>query len=666
MQEKDMKLSVCQRIVLTIGVTLVLFLATSSVAYFSFNSVSQQVNQVIHEAAPRVNISASLRANLADTKYILLEYLTTEASDDAHTRKVTQQLKQSQSDFQANFNALIGIEGQTDAVQKMESVTAQVFQLAEQIVAQKARYLSEQQHIATQAEEYKYLAEELGFTLADLLHEEFRYDFLKLVKPMQDDIAYLVGKVAALMQETDPAKMDKILADINKYVGRIDQAQARLKAFEEEAYDSVAEIWAPYKAQLSEEDLTLSSYLQAQEAQRNSAQLLKGIEQRVSENETLIAQFIHSAQQQGKVVEQQADETISNGKVLIVLGTLAAAVISALFSFRLVSHLQRSLRQVVEGMGRIASGELTTQLEVKGSDELASLAESTNALSKDLRHLVEQIVTTVNEVHNTAKTSSDISRETLNGVEQQSLQSARLAATATQMEASASEVAQHAEQTLNDAMSAQQILQTSNGQLLKNSQSISQLAKQVTHSMQGVKDLKAHSDSISDVINVIREIAEQTNLLALNAAIEAARAGETGRGFSVVADEVRSLANRTQGSISAIEEMVSNLQQGAENAVNTMSDCSEEAMSCSQELDRCTHEINQVVAAVERMREMNSHVANATDEQSATVGDISQSLGEINLIMATTTDGAERSAGQSEFLLDLSDSLNGLVRRFRV
>ncbi|EAR59956.1 Methyl-accepting chemotaxis protein (contains HAMP domain) [Oceanospirillum sp. MED92] len=666
MQEKDMKLSVCQRIVLTIGVTLVLFLATSSVAYFSFNSVSQQVNQVIHEAAPRVNISASLRANLADTKYILLEYLTTEASDDAHTQKVTQQLKQSQSDFQANFNALIGIEGQTDAVQKMESVTAQVFQLAEQIVAQKARYLSEQQHIATQAEEYKYLAEELGFTLADLLHEEFRYEFLKLVKPMQDDIAYLVGKVAALMQETDPAKMDKILADINIYVGRIDQAQARLKAFEEDAYDSVAEIWVPYKAQLTEEDLTLSSYLQAQEAQRNSAQLLKGIEQRVSENETLIAQFIHSAQQQGKVVELQADETISNGKVLIVLGTLAAAVISVLFSFRLVSHLQRSLRQVVEGMGRIASGELTTQLEVKGSDELASLAESTNALSKDLRHLVEQIVTTVNEVHNTAKTSSDISRETLNGVEQQSLQSARLAATATQMEASASEVAQHAEQTLNDAMSAQQTLQTSNGQLLKNSQSISQLAKQVTRSMQGVKDLKAHSDSISDVINVIREIAEQTNLLALNAAIEAARAGETGRGFSVVADEVRSLANRTQGSISAIEEMVSNLQQGAENAVNTMSDCSEEAMSCSQELDRCTHEINQVVAAVERMREMNSHVANATDEQSATVGDISQSLGEINLIMATTTDGAERSAGQSEFLLDLSDSLNGLVRRFRV
>lgn len=661
-----MKLSVCQRIVLTISIALVLFLATSSVAYFSFNSVSQQVNLVIHEAAPRVNISASLRANLADTKYILLDYLTTEESDNGHAEKVTQQLKQSQADFQKNFQALIAIEGQTDSVLKMESVTAKVFKLAAQIVREKERYLSEQQHIFKQAEEYKYLAEELGFTLADLLHEEFRYEFLKLVKPMQDDIAYLVGKVAALMQETDPAKMDKILADINKYVGRIDQAQARLKSFEEDAYDSVSEIWIPYKAQLSEEDLTLSSYLQAQEAQRNSAHLLKGIEQRVSENETLIAQFIHSAQQQGKVVEQQADETISNGKILIVLGTLAAAVISALFSFRLVSHLQRSLRQVVEGMGRIASGELTTQLEVKGSDELASLAESTNALSKDLRHLVEQIVTTVNEVHNTAKTSSDISRETLNGVEQQSLQSARLAATATQMEASASEVAQHAEQTLNDAMSAQQTLQTSNGQLLKNSQSISQLAKQVTDSMQGVKDLKAHSDSISDVINVIREIAEQTNLLALNAAIEAARAGETGRGFSVVADEVRSLANRTQGSISAIEEMVSNLQQGAETAVNTMSDCSEEAMSCSQELDRCTHEINQVVAAVERMREMNSHVANATDEQSATVGDISQSLGEINLIMATTTDGAERSAGQSEFLLDLSDSLNGLVRRFRV
>ena len=210
------------------------------------------------------------------------------------------------------------------------------------------------------------------------------------------------------------------------------------------------------------------------------------------------------------------------------------------------------------------------------------------------------------------------------------------------MEASAGEVAAHADQTLNEALDAESVLEANNRSLQENSRAISALAGRVTTSMDEVKSLQQHSESISEVIDVIRSIAEQTNLLALNAAIEAARAGETGRGFAVVADEVRSLANRTQGSISAIEETVLNLQNGAETTVRAMSTCSSEAISCSENLDQSTETLRSVVAAVQRMREMNSQVATATDEQNATVRDISQSLTEINQIMEGTTRGAEQ------------------------
>ena len=317
-------------------------------------------------------------------------------------------------------------------------------------------------------------------------------------------------------------------------------------------------------------------------------------------------------------------------------------------------------------MARMAQGDLTTELSVEGNDELSKLSASTNQLSQQLRHLIEQIVATVNEVHLTAKTSRDISKESLQGVEQQSLQSTRLSATATEMEASANEVASHAESTLSDAVQADDILSHSNQTLKENSQAIHLLSQQVTDSMTKVQSLKQHSDSISEVVDVIRGIAEQTNLLALNAAIEAARAGETGRGFAVVADEVRSLATRTQGSISAIEDMVHNLQTGAEQTAKTMSHCCEEATSCSEQLNRSTDELEKVSAAVQRMREMNSQVATATDEQRSTVVDISQSLGEINHIMQQTTKGAEQAAKQSESLLNLSDNLSELVQRFKV
>jgi methyl-accepting chemotaxis protein len=539
-----------------------------------------------------------------------------------------------------------------------------MFQHAQSMINERQKFNQAKAIMAEQDEEFRYLVDELPFTVEDLLHEEYRLNYLQLLKPIHNDMAFLINKVMAVLESEQTN--NELMAEVKKYAERINTKVQELKALDAEAYESVIEIWQPFETQLFEPDLTLMSQLKAQQALAESSALLVKIEGLVAQNSVKIADFSNGAAIHADTLANVTATSVSQGKLLLILGAVLAAVLSLLLGFTLVRYIQTSLKRVVLGMSHMREGDLVSQVEEKGHDELTQLTQSSNALSREWRSLVKQILDTVTAVHTSANTSRDISHTSLSGVEQQSMQSARLAATATQMEASALDVAQHAQTTLEEAEKAQSILQNSHQSLIANSEQIQTLANQVDMAMAEVTSLKQNSDAISNIIHVIKEIAEQTNLLALNAAIEAARAGESGRGFSVVADEVRSLANRTQGSISDIETRVASLQLGAEKTAKSMLFCTEQSQSCSQNLFQNTQQLVQVLESVSQMRDMNAQVANATDEQKLTVADISQSLSQINHIMLESKEGAEQASAQGDGLLSLSDELLALVKRFKV
>lgn len=657
-------MSVCQRIIATLLAVLALFLITSALSWYSFTTVSQQVQVVINEASPRVFSSGQLRADLAQTRYVLLDYISGQRNGDATAIDST--LAELHSQINNELATLARLEHGSDAVQQIQSLTASVFQSASTLIQEKQHYWQQLNQQAGQAKAFKYLSEELVYTFEDLLDEEFRYAFLKVVRPLRDDSLFLASKVRALLQLQDADNARTALTEIEASIKALDQVVAQVAAIDREAHEAIVESWQPYRNQLLDADKTLQSHVAALAAlQRSKAQLHK-IEQQVTLNEQQLNRFIDSALAQAVTIGQQTNATIIKGEWLIAAGTVLAMLCSLLFGYRLVSHIRNALGLVVEGVSQISAGNLTHVIVLEGHDELADLAEKTNTLSTQLNQLVGQISTAVTDVQQAAGISATISTQTLAGVEQQSQQSTRLATIASQMEASARDVAGHAHQTLDDAIEAEATLASSHQALIDNSQAMEGLASQVTTSMGDVSALAEHAEAISNVIHVIKEIAGQINLLALNAAIEAARAGESGRGFSVVADEVRSLANRTQGSISSIEEMVITLQTGAQQSTASMSRCSEGAHRCSEQENQNNQSLGQVAAAVRRIREMNTQVATATDQQNATVEDISHSLLEINQIMADTTQGAEQATEQSQRLLSLSGELSQLVLRFRL
>ncbi|EAQ65305.1 methyl-accepting chemotaxis protein [Marinomonas sp. MED121] len=657
-----MKMSVSQRIIITMGSILFLFLVTSIVSFKSFNQVSETIDAVVHDSSPRMYMSANLETNLAQTKYLLLAFLHQDTAID-DTLNVGQQLQELNDKFTSDFDSLARLTD-GEQIDEIKALTHTMFQHAQSMINERQKFNQAKAIMAEQDEEFRYLVDELPFTIEDLLHEEYRLNYLQLLKPIHNDMAFLINKVMAVLESEQTNH--ELMAEVKKYAERINAKVQELKVLDADAYESVIEIWQPFEAQLFEPSLTLISQLKAQQALAESNLLLVQIEGLVEQNSLKIAGFSNAAAKHADTLANETEASVSQGKLLLMLGALLAAFLSLLLGFRLVRYIQTSLKRVVLGMSHMREGDLVSQVEEKGHDELTQLTQSSNALSREWRSLVKQILDTVTAVHTSANTSRDISHTSLSGVEQQSMQSARLAATATQMEASALDVAQHAQTTLEEAEKAQSILQTSHQSLLENSEQIQTLAHQVDMAMAEVNSLKHNSDAISNIIHVIKEIAEQTNLLALNAAIEAARAGESGRGFSVVADEVRSLANRTQGSISDIETRVASLQIGAEKTAKSMVFCTEQSQSCSQNLSQNTQQLVQVLDSVSQMRDMNAQVANATDEQKLTVADISQSLSQINHIMLESKEGAEQASAQGDGLLSLSDELLALVKRFKV
>ncbi len=654
-------LSVGQRITLTLGLILTLFMLTSASAYYSFSSVGRDVGVVVNKASPRVYLSGNLRGNLAETQYLLLQLISGHQADGT---RIEQRLKGLGQAFEQDFAQLkrLGVKGVDDA----EQLSAQIFRLAAQMVQSQSTYQQGLAVVEAQRKDFKYLTSEMGYTLEDLLYEEFRYEYLSLLKPIRDDIAFMNTGIRQVLLMDNYAEAQVAAEDIQRKLASIDNAIARAPALDQEVADILNETWLPFKAQLTDPNLSLQQHLAALKAMQQSEQQMVSIEQLVAQSEQQIAGFIQSARDQAASATTNTLDTLSQGKSIIVLGALAAMLLSLFLGIRLIRYLQKALARLVGAIGRIADGDLTTRVPVEGNDEITQVAVSTNTLAQHLHDLVDQISHTVQAVHDAAQISQTIGEQTLTGAEQQSTQTNRLAATASEMEASAREVAEHAEQTRMSAQQAEEVLHASHHDLEQSRQAIAHLADQVQASMQQVSDLKERSDGISDVVDVIRSVAEQTNLLALNAAIEAARAGEAGRGFAVVADEVRSLASRTQESVGEIEEIILRLQEGAQQAANTLSGCSQEASEYSQQLNTSLEALHQVSDTVQSMSQMNAQVATATDQQSSTVADISQSLSEIHTITTQTTDGAERSSHQSERLLTLSDDLSGLTARFKV
>ncbi|KPG84548.1 chemotaxis protein [Pseudomonas sp. RIT-PI-o] len=366
---------------------------------------------------------------------------------------------------------------------------------------------------------------------------------------------------------------------------------------------------------------------------------------------------------QGDLDAQRKSDTFGMAMVGLIIAGIGLLVIW------LVGHgIARPLKQMVAMLDDIAQGEgdLTRRLSSDRSDELGSIAKGFNTFLGKLQAMITQVVTSVQSVSDSSEHTADIAIRTNIGVQKQMAEIDQVATAVQEMTATAQDVARNATQAAQAASHADQAASQGMQIVRDTSNSIGVLAVEIGKAVDVVQTLAKDSENINAILTAIRGIAEQTNLLALNAAIEAARAGEQGRGFAVVADEVRNLAQKTQKATEEIQAMIQQLQQGTRDVVRVMEDSQSRTDESVQHAAKAAEALETITQAVSVINDMNTQIASAAEEQSAVADDINRNVINIGQVANEVAGGADESSSASAGLTKLAEQQRRLINQFKV
>ncbi len=353
-------------------------------------------------------------------------------------------------------------------------------------------------------------------------------------------------------------------------------------------------------------------------------------------------------------------------RMVVTLITIAVTAFLTYFTMALFHAILHSIQQVQKSSQRLADGDLTTRLELDTRDEMSQIGISFNEMVEKFEALIQQVISATTQMATASEELSMIAKESASNIEKQRTETEQVATAMNEMSSTVQEVARNASAAAGSANSADNDAQGGKVIVQQTSEAISQLASEVENASEVIKTVEKDSNEIGSILDVIKDIAEQTNLLALNAAIEAARAGEQGRGFAVVADEVRTLASRTHKSTEEIEQMITRLQGGAQNAVTVMNSGREKAQSGVEHANEAAEALDAITRAITIISEMNNQIASASEEQSAVTEEMNKNINSISLVSERTSEGAKQTTRSSDELAKLAAQLQELIAQFKI
>lgn len=456
--------------------------------------------------------------------------------------------------------------------------------------------------------------------------------------------------------------------------GKLDQLKAGLKVTqqnyaaligsprERELYEAFAAVQAAYM-QRQDKVMELSAAGQTDEALK----MINGEMTQLADKMTVALNELTTLNKQGALDASDLARAVFSSAFAWVVGMmLLTALMTLLLAWGLTRSIVRPIAQALGIAQVVAAGDLTADIVVEGRDEPARLLEALKVMQQSLRRTIMRIADSSNQLASASEELSTVTEDATRGLHQQSLEIDQAATAVNEMTAAVEEVARNAVATSEASGESDRIAQHGREQVQQTVASIAHLAEDVTEAGEQVETLAQKVYGITKVLDVIRSVAEQTNLLALNAAIEAARAGEAGRGFAVVADEVRALAHRTQSSTQEIEQLVGDIRQGTHQAVAAMQGSNSRAQTTLELAQSAGVALDEIAAAITLITERNVVIASASEEQAQVAREVDRNLTNIRDISLQSSAGANQTSAASHELSRLATDLNGMVAAFSV
>lgn len=491
---------------------------------------------------------------------------------------------------------------------------------------------------------------------------------ISLLGMIDREFVSIRGSNARLRNPVEPGdRKDQALKDVQQARANIQELISKLQPFivtpkGKEHFSELSQTYVTYQ-QIQDQYLVLIAAGDMDGAVKLSS---GGMKQAADIVERDIKNLITLNNDKARKAGEDATSIYEQAKLIvggfILVSTLSAIALALMYTRSVTSPVSQSLA-IAE---RIAKNDLSEVIEIQGHDEVAQLMQALKAMQGGLRNTLSLISDSSNQLASTSEEMHAVTEDANKGMQRQNNEVEMAATAVTEMSAAVEEVARNASAASEAANRSNSAALAGRARVDETVKAISLMVANVEDASTEVQGLAVMATDISKVLDVIRAIAEQTNLLALNAAIEAARAGEAGRGFAVVADEVRALAHRTQQSTSEIEQMISSIQKGTGAAVSAMTQTNTQAQKTLDTAQGAGAALVEITESIDNITERNVLIATASEEQAQVAREVDRSLVSIRDLSNQASNGASQTAVATSELTKLAVELNRLVKQFQV